>query len=194
MTEPAGLAALIDVETTGIGPAHEIVELGLILFRFEPISHAIGEVVDTYNGLREPGCPITYGAQQVHGLSMAMVRGHVLDHRRVDDLIRSASVLIAHNAPFDRSFVAPMFDAARTKSWLCSMNGINWKAKGFASRGLQYLLKAHHIEAGHAHRAEDDARATYRLLSCVQEDGTTYFSELMKNGSRKSARRPVQKA
>ena len=175
-----GLACFVDVETTGLSPrTEEIIELAICLFAYSKDTGEIGGVVDQYVGLREPGVPISSGAARVHGLRMKDLCGKQLDVARVEAMLHSAEFVVAHNAPFDRGFLARIFPVSSRKLWLCSMSGINWKGKGFPSRGLQNLLRAHGISAGRAHRAEDDVLATLELLAHCGADGKPYFKELI---------------
>ncbi len=173
-------AAVIDVETTGLSPlADEVVELAIVLFSFDPITGRVVEELEAYSGLRDPGRPIPPGATAQHGIRDEDVRGQRLDEERIRAILRRAHYLIAHNAPFDRGFVGRLFPETRQMQWLCSMEGIAWRQKGFPSKGLQALLAAHRIEPGSAHRALDDARATLRLLAAAKPGGGTYLKELL---------------
>lgn len=173
-------ASIVDVETTGLNPAaDEVVELALVLFSFDPRTGSGIEVLEEYCGLRDPGRPIPPGAMRAHGITDEDVRGRRLDEERIRSILARSHILIAHNVPFDRGFVERLFPEARRLPWLCSMDGIDWRGKGHASKGLQQLLAAHRIDCGAAHRALDDARATLRLLATVQPNGKTYLAELM---------------
>lgn len=179
-----GKAAFIDVETTGLNPAHEeIIELAITLFAFNHESGKIMGIIDEYIGLREPSCPISRGAFMVHRINKEAVRGMVLDQLKVESLINQADFLIAHNAGFDRGFVGKLFPIALTKSWYCSMNGIKWYQKGFPSKALQKLLTAHQIRVDLAHRAGADVHACLMLLSIMDQNGNTYFQEMI-NGKK----------
>ncbi|MDW7649732.1 MAG: exonuclease domain-containing protein [Bacillota bacterium] len=175
-----GMACFVDVETTGLcSRKEEVVELAICLFTFRRESGEIVKVVDRYVGLREPCVPISPGAARVHGLRIKDLYGKRLDEARIEAMLHAAEFIVAHNAPFDKGFVTRLFPLTRQKNWLCSMSGINWKGKGFASRGLQNLLRDHGIAAGRAHRAEDDVLATLELLARCGTDGRTYFGELL---------------
>jgi len=173
-------AAVVDVETTGLDArTDEVIELGIVLFAFDPITNTVIGVEDEYTALRDPGRPIPEGATRAHGLRWEDVRGHALDEARVKSLFERASLLIAHNAPFDRGFLERLYPETKRMKWLCSMEGVAWKSKGFRSRALQNLLAAHGMQAESAHRALDDARNTLRLLGTRQSDGRTYLADLL---------------
>lgn len=176
-----GLAALVDVETTGLSPSrHEVLEIAVLLFAFRRDSGEIAGLVDEYIGLREPRRRyIPYGATAIHGITYDMVQGRSLDDERILELFGRAEFLVAHNASFDYGFVARMYPEVNQKPWLCSMRQVNWRQYGFPSRGLQPLLAAHGIHPETAHRAAADCRAVLALLNRPSPQGNTYFQELL---------------
>jgi DNA polymerase III epsilon subunit family exonuclease len=95
----------LDVETTGLFPImHRLVEIGAVRFRLD------GWELATFQQLIDPEIPIPPEVQQVHGITDAMVRRkptieHVLPHF-IEFLGESDTILLAHNAPFDLSFLA----------------------------------------------------------------------------------------
>jgi DNA polymerase-3 subunit epsilon len=136
-----GTAAVLDIETTGLSPYRdEIVELAIMLFRYDPVKGQVLEVVSEYSGLREPSCPMRRNASAVHGITRRMVRGLRLDYRRIRTILQEADFVVAHNAAFDRSFVERLMPSSHDSSWLCSLNGIDWEARGFTSRCLEDLV------------------------------------------------------
>lgn len=174
------VAGFIDVETTGLNPPRDqIVELAIALFAYKRDTGEIVKVLDEYSGLREPTCPISPEALAVHRITGQMVRGKHLDHARIEAMIGKANFLVAHNASFDRGFVTGLFPLAGSKQWICSMNGINWTAKGFRSKSLQNLLYDHGIRPNEAHRADDDVRSALELLGRSNQVGRPYLSELL---------------
>lgn len=180
------LGGVVDVETTGLSPTQdEIIELCIILFNFDLSNGQLG-IEEEYVGMRQPACGIRAAAARINGITRADVYGKDLDYMKVTDIIHRADFLIAHNASFDRNFITRLFPVARTKTWYCSMAGIDWRGKGYPNRRLQDLLLFHGISPGKAHRASDDVRATLELLTYRQSCGTTYLSELLE-GRRKQA-------
>jgi len=175
-----GVAAIIDVETTGLNPlTDEIVELAIMLIAFNRRSFDIEGIIDEYAGLREPQKKMGGRASQIHGITASMVAGRELDYSRIETMIGRAEFLIAHNAMFDRRFVTRLFPSAHRKKWLCSMHGINWAKKGFSSRSLQRLVEEHGIVIDEAHRGPADVRSCLALLSFRGHSGESYFRELI---------------
>jgi DNA polymerase III subunit epsilon len=175
-------ACIVDTETTGFYHAtDDLIELGLVLFEYDPITFEVGDILDEYNGLHDPGREIPVGATQAHGMTWDDVRGHKLDHERVRAILARAVLIIAHNARFDRGFVAKLYPEVARSQWCCSMDGVPWRNKGFRSKGLQELLADHGLIVETAHRALDDARNTLRLLSQRQPDGRTYLADLLQS-------------
>lgn len=183
---------VVDVETTGLTGQDETIELAAILFQYSCISGRILGMVDNYTGLREPSVPISTGATQVHSLTFDDVRGHRLDDEKVREIFQRSDIVVAHNASFDRRFVAQLCQDARTKPWYCSMNGIAWKDKGQQSKGLQNLLISYGIRPGEAHRAMDDAQAIIGLLGQTdQRTGRYLLRELLSSEPQREIERTV---
>lgn len=161
-----GAAIVLDVETTGLSPyKDEILELALMLFRYDRVTGRVVEVVCTYSVLREPSCRIPRVVSQVHGITRQAVRGRQLDYRKIRLMAAHADFVVAHNACFDREFVERLMPSFRRQTWLCSLYGIDWRAKGFTARSLEQLAKAHEIKISRLHRALADVEMLLALLS-----------------------------
>ncbi len=177
-----GVAAVVDVETTGFSPYYdEIIELAIVVFRYHPHSAEIIEVVSEYTGLREPSCRIHPGALSVHGITHELVRGLSLDCSLIDGLLKRADFIVAHNAGFDRGFLERLMPSFSNKAWLCSLRGIDWYSKGFSSRSLDDLAEAHKIATPDAHRAGGDVATLLKLLGHRPHGRNTYLHELLLN-------------
>ena len=165
-TQSVGTAVVLDVETTGLNPrSDEILELAVTLFRYDRGTGHVVEVVHRYTGLREPSCPIPRTASQVHGITRQAVRGRQLDYRKIRQIAAQADFVVAHNAKFDREFVERLMPSFRRQTWLCSLYGIDWHAKGFTNRSLEEIAKAHDIKIARAHRAHADVETLLAILS-----------------------------
>ncbi len=92
---------VFDLETTGLEPKKdEIVEIGAIKFdRYGPIAR--------FSILIDPGIPMPPAASQVNHITDDMLKGKPILEDVLPDFIRfiDKSILIAHNASFDCSFI-----------------------------------------------------------------------------------------
>lgn len=90
-----------DTETTGLSPYTErIIEIGAIKFRN-------GEVIETREWLIKPDRPIHWRAEQVHNISMDMLKDSPSFSEMYSEFAEfiEGTVLLAHNAPFDLGFL-----------------------------------------------------------------------------------------
>lgn len=91
-----------DTETTGFSPKNDrIVEIGAVRFRGN------GEIPAATNWLVNPGIPVPFYATEVHGITTEMTK-NTPDFSKVWNAFAAFcgdSILLAHNAPFDISFL-----------------------------------------------------------------------------------------
>jgi len=162
---PTARGLILDVEATGLDRANDqIVELGVLSFEFEPATARVLRVIKVLDELEDPGCPIPLAAIKVHGISDAMVKGRRIDDESVRRLAQEASIIIAHNAEYDRAMVERRFDCFADRHWACSAREVPWREHGFASNALGHLALASGLFFG-AHRAVMDCRAVLEVLS-----------------------------
>lgn len=106
---PAPVFVAFDLETTGLDPKKEkIVEIGAVKFdRRGPIAR--------YSVLINPGIAMPAEASRINGITDVMLAGKPTLDEVLPDFIRfiGNAALVAHNAPFDCSFV----DAALAERW-----------------------------------------------------------------------------
>lgn len=158
---------VLDTETTGLSvDVDQVIELGMIVFEFDPVQGTIHRVVDVFDELEDPLRPIPPETTAIHHITDEMVRGKRIDDRKVEEIVNSASVVIAHNASFDRPFVEKRWPVFEGKQWACSIRDIDWKSEGVSSAKLEFLLQTQGIFY-EAHRAETDCWALLELLSVV---------------------------
>ncbi len=168
-----GPFVVFDLETTGLDPYSErITEIGAV--RLEG-----GHVVDTFNTFVNPGRPIPANIVILTGITDDMVRDAPgeAEALRQFQAFAGDTLLAAHNASFDMSFV-------RSRGAACGLNFPNPVLDTLAlSRALFPEMRRHRLDTmakklgvtleGH-HRAVNDAEATgtilQRLLGMVQRD------------------------
>jgi DNA polymerase-3 subunit epsilon len=158
---------VLDTETTGFDAQNDrVIELGMLVFEFDPVTGMVYRVLDVFDELEDPGFPIPPETTAVHHITDEMVRGQRIDDAHVAALTQGVEVVIAHNAAFDRPFVEARWPLFEQLNWACSIKDIDWREEGFGSAKLEYLLstQGYFYEA---HRAEADCWALLALLNHI---------------------------
>ncbi|WP_130730685.1 3'-5' exonuclease [Komagataeibacter xylinus] len=160
------LGMFLDLETTGLSAVKdEIIEFGIVPFVYTLDGRILGSL-EPFSRLREPSRPIPPQITALTGITPAMVAGQSVTPEEVASFVAPASLIIAHNADFDRKFAERFTPAFTTKPWACSMKDVDWAAEGFEGRKLSYLG----MQAGFwfdGHRAVDDCLAGIAILDRV---------------------------
>lgn len=155
---------LLDTETTGLDASREkIIELALLRVEVDAGTGRPCGAVQVYDGLEDPGMPISDEIAALTGISNDMVRGQRLDEARVAELLAGADLIIAHNAAFDRPFVEARLPVFEQLPWACSFADIDWKSEGQSSAKLESLALSNGWFYD-AHRAEMDCHALLAVL------------------------------
>lgn len=179
---------VVDVETTGLKAADDkIIEVGAALIEFEAATGRLGKTLARYNGLEDPGFPLSEETTELTGITDADVAGQKIDTEAVEKLGKAAHLVIAHNASLDRAFMEKRFPIFEKCWWACSFQEGPWKDMGFTSQKLDYLC----VMAGgffyKAHRASVDVDALTRLLT-LEADGKTVLKRLLEQSRKPSYR------
>lgn len=157
---------IVDVETTGkaVQRGGRVIEVGAVAVEG-------GEVVAELATLIDAGAPISYGAFRVHGISEGMLAGKPLP-QDVWPWFRqfcAAAPLVAHNAPFDSSFVRhelSMLGMGLPNPWHCTVRLARKRLPQLDNHRLDTVYRHLFgvIPAGtQRHRALDDARMAARV-------------------------------
>ncbi len=154
---------VFDIETTGFSPIYnQIIEIGAVKVKE-------GQIIDRYSTFVNPREPIPFRIEQLTGINDEMV----MDSPEIDVILPQFlefcqdSVLVAHNASFDVSFICQKASAL----------GINYAptyidtvamARVLLPRLNKYKLdvvaKALNISLEHHHRAVDDAECCSEIF------------------------------
>lgn len=167
-TPPAKLitVAILDTETTGTNQARDkIIELGMLLVEICPATGQAYRITKVFDELEDPGMPIPEESTRVHHITDEMVSGKHIDDAEIESLMASVSLVVAHNASFDRVFVEQRFPIFAAKHWACSFQQIPWSDEGIGSAKLEFIA----YQCGFhytGHRASTDC---YALLEVLQQ-------------------------
>lgn len=174
----------ICVETTGRCTGDLVVELALRRFRFDPAG-VITYLDRTHGWREEPGIPLPPEVARRTGLADEEVGGCRIDEPAALRLLRSASLVVAHDAAVARPVVERRLPSVGNLAWACSMTQIDWAGRAFDGRALGYLLR----QAGwfhQVHRAPADVDALIQLLRCSLEEDRPALAELIDRAARPS--------
>lgn len=163
---------ILDLETTGLDPkSDKIIEIGILKVALD--QEETPRYVSSYSQLQDPKVTLSETIIKLTGINDDLVRGKNINWEEVYRDIEESSFVIAHNMPFDRSFLLEMDLFRNLKThWVCSQRHIDWKKRGFRSTALNYLACDHGFVNPFPHRALFDCATTFRLIS-------PYFSELL---------------
>lgn len=174
--------AILDTETTGINHSQDkIIELGMVLVEVCPLTGKAYRVLTVFNELEDPGMPIPEESTRVHHITDEMVAGKRINDAEVESLLATVSLVIAHNAGFDRVFVENRFPFFATKAWACSFKQIPWSEECIGSGKLEFLAYncGFHFTG---HRASTDCHALLEVLQHpLPESGAMALKILLQN-------------
>jgi len=172
-SSPAGADTLVvlDFETTGLSPdqGDRAIEIGAVLIRE-------GELTDRFQALMNPGFAVSdfianYTGITNHMLAGAPPCGEVM-HAFAEFL--GSHAVVAHNASFDRRFLAAEFDRIGklvTNDFACSMLIARRLYQDAPNHKLGTLVRHRGISHdGTFHRALADAEMTARLWLAMLKD------------------------
>jgi DNA polymerase-3 subunit epsilon len=158
--------AVIDVETTGLGPQTDrIVELAVV------IADDRGEPFWEWSTRFNPEGPVR--ATHIHGITDADVADapRFRDHAEYLAGLLERRVLVAHNAEFDEAFLRAEF---RRAGWdvpplptVCTLRGGRTYMPALGSWTLSSCCAACNLAHENAHSALGDARAVTGLLGVL---------------------------
>ena len=158
--------AVIDLETTGLSPAHHhrVLEVAVVLVDDD------GQLVYEWDTLVNPSRDV--GATEIHGLSAADLHRAPTFDRIAGELgsLLCGRVPVAHNLAFDAAFLSAEFDRLGHSVPLSKTNGIcTMRLAGLylssGGRSLGSCCEVIGCPLESAHSALEDARGTARLLS-----------------------------
>ncbi len=169
---------VVDLETTGMSPlkGDRIVEIGAVAVEN-------GAITEEFSTLVDPERLIPYFVQRVHGISDAMVMGKPVFADVLPSFLRFCgdSVLVSHNANFDRGFLDHQaMEVMHTPLPHAHVDTLR------VSRILLPKLGKHNLDAltnhfavrippSQRHRALGDARATaevwLKMLTMAMQEG-----------------------
>ncbi|MCB2292085.1 PolC-type DNA polymerase III [Clostridium algoriphilum] len=154
---------VFDIETTGLSSENDsIIEIGAL--RIEN-----GKIVDRFSEFVDPGIDIPYKIIELTGITNDTVSGAASIKEILPRFLEFAknSVVVAHNADFDASFIKKNSERLNLKFENAIMDTIplaKYLFKDLKTFKLNNVAKHLGISLENHHRAIDDAKATADIL------------------------------
>lgn len=156
--------SVLDFETTGTSSKFaRAIEVGIVKMKN-------GKVIDTYSSLINPGSQIPYQITLLTGITNEDVLNAPYFEDIIDeiDFFISGSILVAHNLPFDLSFLKSEYLRAGKEIGeipkVCTLKLARKIYPALPSKSLGNVVKFLKIKHRHVHRALGDASATAKIL------------------------------
>ncbi|WP_375157916.1 3'-5' exonuclease [Bradyrhizobium sp. RDT46] len=187
---PTRRAVFLDVETTGLDPEVDtVVELAMLPFDYDPEGRIVG-VGKPFAAFRDPGRAIAQEVVALTGITNEAVAGATVDEEAVRQVLEGVSLVVAHNAGFDRPFCEPLWPLFARKAWACSLKEIDWAGEGFEGTRLSHIAASYGFFFD-AHRAVEDCHAGVEILAReLPRSRRTVLAALPRVGPRAEAARP----
>ncbi len=173
---------VFDLETTGLSAAkNEIIEIGAI--KVEE-----GEIKDSFSTFVKPKKSIPDSVTGLTGITNAMVANAPSEEIAVAEFLKfcgNDSVLVAHNAGFDTSFIRAAMSRMNMEfsfSYIDTVSLSRKLLKELRSHKLNAVAKHLKIKLDNHHRAVDDALATAHIFikfaNMLSDDGVKDVIEI----------------
>lgn len=170
--EPCARLAVIDTETTGLKAelGDRIIDLAIATCEYGRETGRLYRVVDRYESLEDPEMPIPPEISRLTGITDDMVRGQRIDEAGVARVMDGASLVVCHNARFDRAFLEARYPVFASKPFACTLEEIPWERWNMKSSKLDYIgFRFGLFHEGH--RARKDVDMLVALLAEEVPDG-----------------------
>lgn len=168
--------SVFDFETTG-GKAinSKAIELGIVKIKS-------GKVIETFNSLFDPQSIIPPFIENLTGISSEEVIGQPLFEDRAEEILDffNNSILVAHNLPFDLSFLKTEMKRSGIDfpemPAICTLKLSRRLFKDLSKKSLGSLVEHFGIKHDSLHRALGDAMATSKILYVILHELSENYS------------------
>ncbi len=177
---------VFDLETTGFSPVVDrIIEIGAV--RVEK-----GQITDRFSTFLNPQIPIPFKIEKLTGINDDMVMSAPFIEDVLSEFLKfcEGSVMVAHNAGFDMSFIEQNCERQGIKQEFTSVDTVamaRFLLPGLNRFKLDTVAKALGVSLDNHHRAVDDAACTaeifVRFVKMLKDRGIEDLDALNEKGS-----------
>jgi len=171
---------ILDFETTGLSwEQDKVIELGLWYFSYDRTRKAIVSLHNLESHYQDIEGNVPEQVTLLTGITKKDLAGRKIDWASIGKSLSTISLIVAHNARFDRPFFDHLYKDPLPIVWSCSMSQIDWIRRGFPGTNLELLTHRHGCFYS-SHNAASDVMAVMNLLT-FPDAGVSYFGELLEN-------------
>lgn len=195
-SEPTGAPVrrgiFVDSETDGTETEKcSLLELALVPFAYEDNGRILGvHESECQAYLNDPGKPLSEDIRRLTGIADEDLKGQKLNEFEIEQTLKGSSLVIAHNAFFDRRVLERFVMQFQFLPWACSQQEVPWKPV-FHAPAASLEVIAHFVSGVFygAHRAMIDCLiGVHVLATAVDEEGKTAFQHLLESSTSESIR------
>lgn len=167
---------VFDFETTGLTPKRDkVIEVGAVLL--EKIDDTY-EIVQEINYLIKQQTPITDFISNLTGITNEMLERDGVEEeyafRQLDNLIDEDTLLVAYNLSFDIGFLSALYKTYVAHNFLIQNDILDcmavYKDRYPYPHKLESAVSRFELTNNQAHRASEDAKATFKVLECLASE------------------------
>lgn len=114
-----------------------IIELAMTKARYSPSLGCITEISGVYRGIEDPRVRISDKVMLQTGLDNDNLAGRVLDQDETARFLAGVSLVVCHNAMFERQFFEKKFPLFNNLNWVSSLREIPWRGLDNSIRSLE---------------------------------------------------------
>lgn len=160
----------LDCEATGLDTQKdEIIEIGVIKFTFS-------EILETYETLVDPGCPIPQESINIHNITDEMCRGKPKIAEVLPEVLKliNKHIIVGHQISFDLNLIGA---AARRLNLHCPIDAarsidtlrLARLCAEAPTNSLEVLRKHYNIPEEGAHRALNDVKVNIQVFKYLSQ-------------------------
>lgn len=167
--------AVLDTETSGVGQGHGVCDLAIVF-----VDEDFNEL-DSYESLVDPECKISPSAMGIHHITDKMVEFEPTLAEAMDAWhfpLAGVDVVVGHNVRFDIGFLKPYIPVDALIIDTLKLSRQAW-VEEVENHKLQTLRYHFNLDAGDAHRAMGDVKATISLCKLLCEHHNTDANGLL---------------
>src|SRR5690554_212840 len=167
---------VFDFETTGLTPKRDkVIEVGAVLL--EKIGDTY-EIVQEIDYLIKQQTPITDFISNLTGITNEMLARDGVEEeyafRQLDNLIDEDTLLVAYNLSFDIGFLSALYKTYVAHNFLIQNDILDcmavYKDRYPYPHKLESAVSRFGLTNNQAHRASEDAKATFKVLECLASE------------------------